>query len=127
MILLRYDSLATDKLKVLSSEMDPAEIIGSFDWSSLKGEARKVSRKIPHPLRALSNIRAPPCFIIDNRATNLDGGSQNLLRTFFYHLFSHSFIALVDFYHIFCSFYLEETLIKGIHVKYFLTIFAIAY
>ncbi len=42
MILLRYDSLTTDKLKVLSSEMDPAEIIGSFDGSSLKKEARKV-------------------------------------------------------------------------------------
>jgi hypothetical protein len=50
MILLRYHSLTTDKLKVLSGEMDPAEIIGSFDWTSLKREARKVFRKIrPSP------------------------------------------------------------------------------
>jgi hypothetical protein len=51
MILLRYDSLTTDKLKVLSSEMDPAKIIGSFDWSSLQREASKVFRKIrPSPI-----------------------------------------------------------------------------
>jgi hypothetical protein len=40
---------------LLSSEIDPAEIIGSFDMSSLKREARRLLGKStrPHPVRAL--------------------------------------------------------------------------
>jgi ABC-type Na+ transport system ATPase subunit NatA len=40
--------LCWDKLIVLSSEIDPAEI-SSFDRSSLNREARKVFRKIARP------------------------------------------------------------------------------
>jgi hypothetical protein len=35
----------------------------------------------PHPLRALQSIRVPPCFLIANRATNLDVGGKNSLGT----------------------------------------------
>jgi hypothetical protein len=42
------DNEYLELLKPLSSEIDPAEIIGSFERSLLKRNARRVFRKI-HP------------------------------------------------------------------------------
>jgi hypothetical protein len=45
-------------LKVLSNEMDLAEItVGSFDRSSLKREARKILRKIRPPPSSESPLK----------------------------------------------------------------------
>jgi hypothetical protein len=63
MILLRYDSLTTDKLKVLSSEMDPAEIIGSFDWSSLRERRGRLLDKSACPTPFLRNLQMRGAYI----------------------------------------------------------------
>jgi hypothetical protein len=71
-ILPKLSLLYTVYLKVLSSEMDPAEIRLIRYRSSLKREAQKVFRKIrppPHPPRALQSIRVPPYFLIANYTT----------------------------------------------------------
>ncbi len=51
-------------LKVLSSEMDPVETIGSFDISLLKVVCGGFLEKSARPPSSESplNFRAPPCF-----------------------------------------------------------------
>ncbi len=69
-------------LKVLSTEMDPAEI-GSFDRSSLKREARKVFRKIrlPPSSDSPSKYQSASLFFNCQLYNNLDSCGEYSLRT----------------------------------------------